>query len=307
MAEIAERLSAHFIYRNVRGAARDELRRSSVGLAFSGLSAGLNIGFSFVAVAAVLGAVKQPEHATLWAAVAYPVGFILIILARAQLFTENTLTPVMLVLSDPTRRNLLNTARLWGIVMAANLAGAFLFALALAKFNVAPHLDPAILVAAAREAYAGRWQELFLRAIYGGWLIALLVWMLHAGTGMIGQMAVVWLVAFVLQAAGFAHSIAGAVEVFYLAQRGVIDYADWLLHFQIPVTLGNIVGGVVFVALVNYGQSVGAGRDAERAERVQRFRELREARNLQDIVSRSSEPDGGAVDEDEAAEDPDES
>lgn len=297
MSEVAERLSAHFIFRNVRSAARDELRRSSLGLAFSGLSAGLNIGFSFVAVAAILGAV-EPRHAVLWTALAYPVGFILIILARAQLFTENTLTPVILVLSDPTRRNLLNTARLWGIVLLANLAGAFLFSLALKVFNVVPHLHPDLLVRAAQEAYAGRWQDLFLRAIYGGWLIALLVWMLHAGTGMLGQMALIWLVAFVLQAAGFSHSIAGAVEVIYLAHRGLISYNDWIWHFQIPVTLGNIVGGVVFVALVNYGQVVGAGRDAERADRLQRFRELREARSLQKLAART-EPESEADEEED--------
>ncbi len=296
MAEVAERLSAHYIHRNVQSAARDELRRSTAGLAFSGLAAGLNIGFGFVAVAAVLGAVQQPAHATLWTAVAYPIGFILVILPRAQLFTENTLTPVMLVLSDPTRRNLLNTLRLWAIVLGANIAGAFLFALALGTFAVAPHVDPALLLQTARNAYDGTWQELFLRAIYGGWLIALLVWMLHGGASVLGQMALVWLATFMLQAAGFSHSVAGAVEVLYLANRGVIGYGDWVTHFQIPVTLGNIVGGVVFVALVNHGQAVGAGRDAERAERVQRFRELREARNISEATRKR------AVDADSADE-----
>ncbi len=292
MSEVAERLSAHFIYRNVRSAARDELRRSSLGLAFSGLSAGLNIGFSFVAVAVVLGAMAEPSHAVLWQAVAYPLGFILIILARAQLFTENTLTPVILVLSDPTRRNLMNTLRLWGIVLAANLTGAFIFSLALTTFAVAPHVDAGLLLQTAQAAYDARWQDLFLRAIFGGWLIALLVWMLHAGTGMLGQIALIWLVTFLLQAAGFSHCVAGAVEVIYLAHRGVIGYADWFAHFQIPVTLGNIVGGVVFVALVNYGQVVGAGRDAERADRTQRIRQIREARQLNRIATeKEAEPE----------------
>lgn len=300
MSEVAERLSAHFIFRNVRRAARDELRRSSLGLAFSGLSAGLNIGFSFVAVAVVLPAIAEPSHAVLWEAAAYPIGFILIILARAQLFTENTLTPVILVLSDPTRRNLVNTLRLWGIVLAANLAGAFIFSLALSTFAVAPHVDPSFLLHTARAAYEARWQDLFLRAIFGGWLIALLVWMLHAGTGMLGQIALIWLVTFLLQAAGFSHCIVGAVEVIYLAHQAVIGYGDWILHFQIPVTLGNIVGGVVFVALVNYGQVVGAGRDAERADRTQRIRQIREARQLQRLTSEKEAGDPDIHDDENA-------
>lgn len=268
------RVTAHQLFENVREAAEDELERSSLGLAFSGLSAGLNIAFSFVAVAAVLGSVA-PEHAHLWAAVAYPTGFIVVILARAQLFTENTLTPVILVLTNPTAHNLKNTARLWAIVLAANLTGASVFAFVLATLDVAPGLEPAVLLTAAEEAFAGGWGNLFLRAIFGGWLIALMVWILHSGTGITGQFLVVWLLAFVIQAAGFSHSVAGAVEVLYLAHRGSITYFGWFWDFQVPVTLGNIVGGVVFVALVNYAQAVGAGRDVERAELRQRVRESR--------------------------------
>lgn len=272
---MAGRVTAHQIFENVRDAAEDELERSSLGLAFSGLSAGLNIAFSFVAVAAVLGSVP-PENASLWAAVAYPTGFILVILARAQLFTENTLTPVILVLAAPSLHNLNNTARLWAIVLAANLAGAFIFAYMVARLDVAPALEPAVLLRVAEEAFAGGWGNLFLRAIFGGWLIALMVWILHAGTGITGQLLVVWLLAFVIQAAGFSHSVAGAVEVLYLAHRGTITYLSWFWEFQVPVTLGNIVGGVVFVALVNYAQAVGAGRDVERAEYRQRARESRQ-------------------------------
>ncbi|MGH7482567.1 MAG: formate/nitrite transporter family protein [Longimicrobiales bacterium] len=286
MADAPVRHTAHVLFSNVQHAARDELRRSSVGLAFSGFSAGLNIGFSFVAVAAVLTAVgTDSPYAGLWAAVAYPVGFILIILARAQLFTENTLTPVILVLSDPTQRNLLNTARLWGIVLAANLLGAYLFALALSSLDVAPHLDAGTLRHVAEEAYRGGWQDLFLRAIYGGWLIALLTWIIHAGTGVLGELVVIWLIAFMIQAAGFAHSVAGAVEILYLAHEDILSWRQWLLGFQVPVTLGNAVGGVVFVGLVNFGQAVGAGRDAERAERTRHIRELRRAKEIQEAVS----------------------
>lgn len=283
-----ERTTAHQMFESVREVAYRELQRSSLGLAFSGLSAGLNISFSFVAIAALLGAVGEPDSAILWSAVAYPVGFILVILARAQLFTENTLTPVLLVLGSPTRRHLFDTLRLWGVVLLANLAGAFIFAFALAHTNTVPQLDQEWLLWAAEHAYQGSWGNLLLRAVFGGWLIALMVWMLHAGAGVVGQMLLVWLTAFLIQAAGFSHSVAGAVEVLYLAHLGLISYLDWAWHFQLPVTLGNIIGGVVFVALVNYAQVVGAGRDVEVARRMQRTGEAREA------TTRRAEENGGA-------------
>lgn len=268
-----DRATAHQMFENVREAGHRELQRSSLGLAASGLSAGLNISFSFVAVAAVLTGVGEVADAHLWTALAYPAGFILVILARAQLFTENTLTPVILVLAHPTRKNVRNTLRLWAVVLLANLAGAALFALALVHLGIAPMLDPEWLVRTAWDAYAGSWGNLFVRGVLGGWLIALLVWMLHGGAGLLDQTVLVWLVAFLIQAAGFSHSVAGAVEVLYLAHLGQIGYFDWAWHFQVPVTLGNAVGGIVFVALVNYAQAVGAGQDVEMARRLQRTRE----------------------------------
>lgn len=258
------RATAHEIFRSVEHAAQAELERSMVGLAFSGLSAGLNISFSFVALAATLRAAQ--DSALLVGAAVYPLGFILIILARAQLFTENTLTPVLLVLHRPTRANIVRTAQLWAVVLAANLLGAFLFALALAHLNIAPHVKTAWLDRAAAAAFAGTWGSLFLRAIFGGWLIALLTWMLHAGGGPVAEVILVWIAAFTIQLCGFSHSIAGATEVLYLANRGLISYVDWALGFQVPVTLGNMVGGVVFVALVNYAQVVGTGADVAVAE-----------------------------------------
>lgn len=272
---MADRVTAHDIFHNVEIAARDELARSTRGLAFSGFSAGLNISFSFVAAVLLADITPDPERAHLWSAVGYPVGFILIVLARAQLFTENTLTPVILVLAQPSRRNVLNTLRLWAVVLVANLAGAFVFSYAMSAVDISPGMNPDTVTSTAWDAYRGTWSNLLVRGVFGGWLIALMTWVLHTGGGIAGQILLVWIVAFVIQAAGFSHSIAGATEIFYLAHVGEITYLDGLWHFQIPVTLGNALGGIIFVALVNYAQVVGAGGDLERAERVRQIRELR--------------------------------
>src|SRR5512142_1558731 len=104
-----DRATAHEIFSNVQATAKREMERSSLGLFFSGLSGGLNISFGFMAVAAAHALAPDPWK-TLLATAAYPLGFLLVILPRAQLFTENTLTPVVLVLEKPRRDTLLATA-----------------------------------------------------------------------------------------------------------------------------------------------------------------------------------------------------
>lgn len=280
-------ITAHQMFESVRADAKVELERSSVGLAFSGLSAGLNISFSFVAIAAVMHATGSAEPGLL-GAIAYPIGFIIIVLARAQLFSENTLTPVLLVLDHPSRFNLSNTARLWAVVLAFNLLGAWLFAVVLANIpspDVVPHVGREWLDAAARASFHGSWTSVLVRGVFGGWLVALMAWMLHAGEGAVSEIMIVWLAAFLISAAGFAHSVAGATEVLYLAARGIIGYGDWLWRFQLPVTVGNAIGGIVFVSLVNYAQVKGSGEDVEVAKRIEHERAVQQAKEEEAATS----------------------
>ncbi len=262
------RTTAHEIFSGVQASAKREMERSSLGLFFSGLSGGLNISFGFMAVVAAQTLAPAPWK-NLFATAAYPLGFLLVILPRAQLFTENTLTPIVLALREPSRDTVLGTARIWGVVLLANLLGAFLVSLLLANLQVGTHIDPGAMRDAALRSYAGSWGAHFVRGIFGAWLVALLVWMLHAGASPLGEAILIWLTTAMIYLGGFNHSVAGAVEGLYLANTGVITYVEWALSFQAPITLGNAVGGIVFVALVNWGQAVGAGSDVEVAERQQ--------------------------------------
>lgn len=271
-----ERATAHDIFTNVQASARREMARSSLGLFFSGLSGGLNISFGFVAVAAVHSQAPDPWK-TLLATLVYPLGFLLVILPRAQLFTENTLTPVLLVLEHPGRKTILGTGRIWGVVLLANLLGAFAVSLVLAKLQVGTRLSPDVMRDVALHSYQGGWGAIFVRGVFGAWLVALLVWMLHSGTSPLGEAILIWLTTAPIYLAGFNHSIAGAVEGLYLANTGAITYLEWFLNFQLPVTLGNAVGGIVFVALVNYGQAVGTGSDVSVAERQRVVERVHEA------------------------------
>lgn len=270
-----ERATAHEIFTNVQSAAWREMERSNVGLFFSGLAGGLNISFGFMATAVAHGLAPE-AYKEMLAAIVYPLGFLMVILPRAQLFTENTLTPVVVALEQPSAKTIGSTARIWGVVLAANLVGAFIAAMALAKLEVGTHVGSDAMHTLAMGSYTGGFGEHVVRGIFGAWLVATLVWMLHMGVSPVGEAILVWLTTGMIFFAGFNHSVAGAVEGMYLANTGAISYVQWLGNFQLPVTLGNAIGGVVFVALVHWGQAVGRGRDiavAERQQVVQRVHE----------------------------------
>ncbi len=262
----AKRASAHEIFTSVKASARRELERSNTGLFFSGLAGGLNISFGFMGVAVATAQAPGPWK-TIFATIAYPLGFLLVILPRAQLFTENTLTPVVLALEKPGRETILGTARIWGVVLLANLIGAFIAAWLLAHLDLGSRLEPSVMRQVALHSFEGGWGAHYMRGVFGAWLVALLVWMLHSGATPLAEAVLVWMSTAMIYFAGFNHSVAGAVEGLYLANIHAISYLDWLWAFQAPITLGNATGGVFFVALLNWAQAVGAGEDVEAAER----------------------------------------
>ena len=126
-----QRPSAEEIYEQVSKNARKELDRSTLALFISGFGGGVFMGLSAMGTAIALTMLHDPAgsrtHTTEFIAkMFYPIGFIVVILGRSQLFTENTLYPVALVLAE--RRHLWNTVRLWATVLPANVLGALAFA-----------------------------------------------------------------------------------------------------------------------------------------------------------------------------------
>jgi formate/nitrite transporter FocA (FNT family) len=253
--EVGTRLSAKEIHENVFETAVEELRRPVVSLFWSAIAAGLVIGWSFVAGGFLASVSSAPsKHAA--TAAAYPLGFILVIIGRNQLFTENTLEPVIPVLEHRSLSTLRAMFRLWGFVLMGNLIGALIFAFLLAH---TPMISAAVyheLTAIGHEALSGGFVLVFYRAIFAGWLIALTAWLVSA-TPMTGaQIALIWLTTAPISAFGFRHSIAGAVEAFFMALGRHASWGVAIGEFIVPAILGNIVGGVLFVALINHGQVV---------------------------------------------------
>ena len=236
---------------------RKELRRGDTGLAFSGLAAGLNISFSAIALA-VVGSLTGGIG--LAAIAAYPIGFLIVVLGRAELYTENTVTPVAVVLTN--RSKLLDMLRLWAVIFVFNILGVIAFAFVFANGGIlSPAASELLLGEVATKIDAGFW-EVTLKAVIGGWLVALIAWMVAASQDTISQIFFTWLLVLLIPATGLAHCIAGSAEVFISVFAGETSWAEYLGRFLLPATLGNTIGGLVLVTLLNYGQVVGSRRKA---------------------------------------------
>lgn len=209
------------------------------------------MGLSSLGVASVQAFVGDGGWQGLVGSLAYPVGFIAVIIGRAQLFTENTLYPVVLVLDE--KRHLVRMLRLWSVVLLANICGAVIFAALAAKSSA---LRPEIITALVKlgtAASSGSGAHFFWSGVIGGWLIALVAWTVTASHWTIGQLTVIYLFTFLVGVGRFGHCIAGSCEILAaVAARSIPPYS--YLHWIVPTTLGNVCGGVVIVSLLNYGQ-----------------------------------------------------
>ena len=249
----ATRLSAKEIHEVVLKTGEEELERPVSELAWSGLAAGLTMGFSLLA-GAYLGSLVEPPLRPAMTAVGYPLGFIFVVLARSQLFTENTLFPVIPLLQRKDGGTLRRVLLLWSVVLAANLVGALLFALVASRTTMLDVGLRADALETSRHATDGAFGFTLWRAVFGGWLVALMAWLVSSTRHTGAQIALVWLATAPISAFGFRHSIAGAVEAFYRALSGDAEWGTMLGDFLVPAIIGNVIGGVTMVALLNHAQ-----------------------------------------------------
>jgi formate/nitrite transporter FocA (FNT family) len=259
-----ERPSAQDIYEQVANNARQELGRSTISLAISGLAGGIFMGLSAlgnaIAIALLTRSGTMPTNTILFVGkMFYPLGFIVVILGRSQLFTENTLYPVALVLAE--KRHFWKTLRLWATVLPANVLGALVFA-ALASLTNAVHPDVVqALAQLGLDAIHNPPATIFWSGVMGGWIIATVAWLVSGSHSITGSVMIIWMLAFVVGLGNFAHCIAASGEVLaaiLVGKAGWMSYPTWL----IPAVAGNICGGVGMVTLLEYGQVI-YGKDAE--------------------------------------------
>ena len=241
------RPSADDILDRVLATGEQAVTRPPLRLGFSGLFAGLAMGLTGLGVAAALAEGASPAAAYLL----YPLGFLAVILGRAQLFTENTLYPVVVTFDE--RRFLGRTARLWVIVFAANVLGALVFAfLAVRTGALGAGIEQEVRTLGAR-AVLGTFGATFWSGVLGGFVIALVAWLVEATDDAAGRALVIFALTYVVGLAQLDHCIASAAYVLGDTLDGgtsVGEFARWLA----AATLGNTAGGVLIVAVLNYGQ-----------------------------------------------------
>lgn len=244
--------SAAIVFTAIRKEGEGELNRPSAQLAWSGLAAGLAMGFSFLAEGLLAYHLPGATWTGAVTALGYTVGFVIVVLGRQQLFTETPLVAVLPVLSEPRTEKILRMLRLWVVVLSSNILGTALFAGVVAGSALFSEAEHASFTHISSGMFSdGFWVSL-LGAIFAGWLIGLMVWLLpYAETG---RIVVIMLITYLIGLAGFPHVIAGSVDGFYAVFVGRANFVQYLIDFFIPVLLGNTLGGVLLVSLLNFGQ-----------------------------------------------------
>jgi formate-nitrite transporter family protein len=253
-AEERSSVNVRVVHEAVRREGEEELQRSSAGLAWSGLAAGLSMGFSFIAEGLLRNHIPDVPWRPLIAKFGYSVGFVLVVLGRQQLFTENTLTPILPLLHRKDLKTARGVMRLWVLVLVANLIGALAIAWVLGNTAAFRPEVKQTFTDIARESADVTFGLALLRGVFAGWLIALMVWLLPFAES--ARVAVIVGITWLVGVGNFTHIIAGSVEVLFLVTTGALPWTHYLGGYMVPTLLGNILGGVSLVAALNHAQVV---------------------------------------------------
>lgn len=231
-----------------------EFNRSNMGLFISAFTAGLEIGFSILLMGTVVNlfyADVSPSVMHLLLALCYPLGFIFVIIGRSELFTEHTALAIMPVLRGKV--SIKDLLILWGVVYAGNLIGGFVFSLG--YVHVAPHIgivSKAVLHDLAIEFLDYDSWIILMSALLAGWMMGLLGWLVTSSQETISRILLVIFVTFTIGLGGLHHCIVGSIEILSgmmaSPEISIVDYG----RFQLWATLGNSIGGAVFVAVLKY-------------------------------------------------------
>jgi len=236
----------------IRREGEHELRRAVTALAFSSLAAGLSMGFSMVACALLHRYLGDLPGGSVIESLGYSVGFLIVIIARQQLFSENTMTAVLPLMSEPSWRKFGQLLRLWGVVLAGNLVGVAIYAyglLHLEQFDAPTHESFRDL---GKELMQNSPWQMFTKGILSGWLIATMVWMLAALEQ--SKLAIIIFMTTFVALGGFPHIIVGSAESLYLVFSGELGWSGYVFDFALPTLAGNIVGGSFIFALISHAQ-----------------------------------------------------
>lgn len=240
------------VHRAVREEGEDELDRPAASLLWSGVAAGFAINASLLAEAALEIHVGDVPWRTLLVSLGYPVGFVIVILGRMQFFTESTITAMLPLAMRPSLGTLKRTARLWLLVILANLIGTALTTLALTQL---PMIDTSLrdgMVTVSEAILRHDAVTVFWTAIPAGFLIASIAWMLPNAREQ--SFLVIFAVTYVVGVTSLSHAVVGSAEAFTLMWSGHIGVDTAVLAKILPAVIGNLIGGAGLFAVLAHGQ-----------------------------------------------------
>ena len=229
-------------------------KRSTSSILLSSLTAGLEIGFSYLLMCSMFYYYtdKMPEEGLFKIlAFVYPLGFILVVLGQSILFTEQTSLLTLPVLNR--QRSPMSLLRLWGLVILGNLIGGYLMGMVLIwigpKLGIFDHQT----IVAIGEHVAGydSW-VIVVSAILAGWMMGLLSWLITSSKDTISRIIIIFLITATMAFTGLHHSIIGNIEIFSAMIVGSEVTFPKYLGVQSLALLGNAIGGAFFVALLKY-------------------------------------------------------
>ena len=253
-ADEEQSLNADVTYEVIRRQGESELERPLSALAWSGLAAGLAMALSLIAEGVLRSHLPDTSWRPLITKLGYPVGFLAVILGSQQLYTENTLLPVVPVLATKESGSFKKMLALWAVVFVANIVGAAVMATILARTVLFDEPVRVAFASISREAMAPGAISILWRGVFAGWLIALMMWMIPAAES--AQIWVIIVMTFLVGIASLSHVIVGSVAAFYLVATGEQSVAAAFIGFILPALVGNTFGGVTLVAALNHAQVV---------------------------------------------------
>ncbi|VVN40864.1 formate/nitrite transporter family protein [Pseudomonas fluorescens] len=243
---------AAVLHEIIRAQGDQELERSIAALWWSALAAGLTMGLSLMGMGLLNSRLPDGEGFKVIASFGYCAGFLAVILARQQLFTENTLTAVLPVMTKPTLANFGRLLRLWTVVLIGNLCGTLLVAYVMLELPIFDSKTDIAFLDIGRKVMENDASQMFAKGIVSGWMIATMVWMIPSMES--AKMWIIILITYLMALGDFTHIVVGSLEVSYLVFAGELPWKDFWLVFAGPTLVGNIIGGSFIFALISHAQ-----------------------------------------------------
>lgn len=243
---------AAVLHEIIRTQGEQELERNVAALGWSALAAGLTMGLSLMGMGLLNSRLPDGEAFKVIASFGYCAGFLAVILARQQLFTENTLTAVLPVMSKPTLANAARLLRLWTVVLLGNLCGTLLVAYVMLHLPIFDTRTDMAFLEIGRKVMENEPGQMFAKGIVSGWMIATMVWMIPSMES--AKLWIIILITYLMALGDFTHIVVGSAEVSYLVFAGELAWKDFWLVFAGPTLAGNIIGGSFIFALISHAQ-----------------------------------------------------